>query len=130
MTQSLALTAVQKAKVDNAASILKADYRTRWTVTRLAAAVVLPPRVLSVAFKQEYGVTVQTMLSNVRHEHAVSLLLAGMSVTEVAKTCGFCTAGAFGVQFHRRMGIFASHYRFKMMPHTPVAAQKSRHASV
>ncbi len=59
------------------------------------------------AFKKEFGLSPQNYLMKVRLENAYEILSStqGISITEVASTCGFSDNSQFSTMFTKRYGI-------------------------
>ncbi|HEY0890758.1 MAG TPA: AraC family transcriptional regulator [Nocardioides sp.] len=81
------------------------------TVTAVAQACGTTPRSLQAAFRKELGTSPVQWLRAQRLERAHALLHSGapgLSVTDVAYSCGFFHLGEFGAAFRARYGVTPS----------------------
>lgn len=116
-------------KFQRAKRILDDEYAGRWSAATLAAAVKLSSQDLQRHFREELGKSVTQYLTDVRVHAAGELLIAGLSVTEAARLCGFPNSAALSYYFYKVMGTHASNYRFKMVGWKHGAAAVERRAS-
>ncbi|MER7609671.1 AraC family transcriptional regulator [Nocardioides sp. NPDC127503] len=81
------------------------------TVTAVAGASGMSVRSLQAGFRRELGTTPVQWLRSQRLERAHALLAGGapgLSVTDVAYSCGFFHLGEFGTAFRSRYGVTPS----------------------
>ena len=103
-----------KAKQQRLKSIIDTQYGSRWTAASLAQAAGLTLVEMRTGFPEQFGKSALDYLREVRLRSAADQLVAGKSVSETAEACGFTTCGNLSRMFHKRTGIFPSHYRFKI----------------
>lgn len=68
-------------------------------------------------FKEEFGVSPQKYIVNLRIQHAVGLISAGYhSLKEVAQLSGYDDYKYFSVEFKKAMGVSPSDYLYNYKP--------------
>jgi AraC family transcriptional regulator len=81
-------------------------------VSGLAAVMGYSPDHFARLFKRDFGITPYQYVLNRRVERAKSLLRArGLSIAEVAMTCGFSTQAHLSSAFKARVGTTPGAYR-------------------
>lgn len=96
------------AKLEAARTLMFSDLAYPWTIPLIARAVGLNQRRLKEGFRQRFGLPVHATLQAARVEHGRSLLLTGMTVTEVSLAVGYSNPSHFARLFRRAYGIAPS----------------------
>jgi AraC family transcriptional regulator len=92
--------------------MLEADLTAAPSVSQLASVAGLSPAHFCTAFKQSTGYSPHRYLLNRRVAYAKELMAdRGLSLTEVALTCGFGSSSQFATTFRRIDGVTPSAYR-------------------
>lgn len=97
---------VAKRYAQQARDIIDADIMSSPSLTELAKMAATNVRSLTQAFKDAYGCTVQSYISERRMQRSLELLEQGMSVTEVAYQVGY-SLGHFSDKFRRHFNFTA-----------------------
>lgn len=86
-------------------AVIQDEYAKDWDVTAMAKRVHLSPSRLSVLYRKFYGISPMADLTQIRLSWAKYLLsMTGMSVTEVADSCGFQSVYYFCRLFKKHVG--------------------------
>ncbi|WP_336714154.1 AraC family transcriptional regulator [Arthrobacter sp. USHLN218] len=80
------------------------------TLAGLGAAAAVGERTLSRLFKSEFGMTFPQWRTQLRLYHALRMLADGLSVTSVARRCGWSSTSAFIDVFRRAYGYTPGAY--------------------
>lgn len=100
--------------VSQAISVIRADFKQPLTLNSIASSVNVSPSTLSRQFNRETGISVPIYLSKVRLNHACLLLEeTSLSVSDIARTCGFSSASYFNSVFKRQLGMAPRQYRMR-----------------
>jgi transcriptional regulator GlxA family with amidase domain len=86
---------------------LEAHWRDAITVRKLCASTGIPPRTLFQLFRAERGYSPMWFLKRVRLRHARQALshpVAGTSVRQIARDCGFSNLGHFARDYYLAFG--------------------------
>lgn len=101
----------KRADVARVRAILDRNISQAIRLQDLAQAADLHPVTLVRLFRHEYGVPPHAYLTERRIEAAQSLLVAGVSPSEVALAVGFCDQSHLNRHFKRRTGLTPSVFR-------------------
>lgn len=80
------------------------NWQNKITINDIVASVNVSSAHLSRNFKQITGKTIVEFINTTKCEMAQSLLIGGLSVTEVSKMCGFDTPSYFAKTFKKYIG--------------------------
>ncbi len=100
----------EPSPVEQALSLIHAEYMTGITVGRMADIIGLERTYFSALFKREVGVPPMEYLLNYRMERAAELLRAGSSVGVTALSVGYSDVYIFSKMFKKRFGQPPSKY--------------------
>lgn len=117
-------------KCRRAKDLIESGFASPLKVKALAAEVRLAEPELRRGFVQYFGLSITQHLTNVRIQAAGDLLVAGNSVTDTARACGFQSTATLSAQFLKTTGIYASHYRFRVVGWKNGAAALERRAPI
>ena len=93
-------------------------------LTDLAKTEELTPTYVSHLFSEQFGISFQEYLSNLRFEHALNLLHnTAMTASEAALSSGFSDLKYLNKMMHQRMGCSARDYSHELSQRVPQAAQ-------
>jgi AraC family transcriptional regulator len=107
-----AAPAAMHPAVSRALHLLQNRFRENWTVQNLARESGISRARLTQLFRQQVGSSIHRVLNKVRVEHARTLLKeSGLSVSEIARDCGFATSQHFSRIFRQLTGSTAASYR-------------------
>ncbi len=99
-------------RLQPAMALLQASIRDRVSLAELAAVVNLQPTYFSNLFKAVYGVPPLQHLQDLRLRQARALLTASkVTVSEVARRCGFADPLYFSRVFRRHVGVSPRQYQ-------------------
>ncbi len=99
------------------ARLLREQYRERWTLEGLGRRVNLSRAQLVRVFLDGYGVTPAQYLTRVRVERMADLLAeTSLSVSEVARSCGWADRGHATAVFTQRMRMTPRQFRLAQQP--------------
>jgi len=91
---------------------IKENHTSHISVAQLAQMVYLSPDYLGKIFKKETGMTIGTMVQQVRIEKVCHLLAStDYTVAKIAEACGFEDMNFFYKIFKKHMGILPGEYR-------------------
>jgi AraC-like DNA-binding protein len=102
------------------AAVIQKRFAERLTLKSVAAAVRLNPTRVNRAFQGEIGLTIHEYLTQVRLEHAASLIRTNLKIEAVALDVGYQSKKNFYRQFARRFGVTPEVFRHR----TPPSSQK------
>lgn len=102
-------------KFRRAKRLVDTEYQRPWTAASLSEAAGLSVPELQRLFKLQLGMPAMRYLSHVRVRAAGELLIAGHSVSDTARLCGFLSTASLSAQFRRVTGSYASNYRFEVV---------------
>ena len=105
-----ALPAARDDRLRAVAALLAADPADQRNLAELGREVGAAERTLSRLFRAETGLTFPQWRSQLRLQHALTLLAAGRPVTSVALDCGFHTPSAFIEAFRKAFGTTPGRY--------------------
>jgi AraC-like DNA-binding protein len=106
----LALPTPQDDRLRAVAALLAEDPADQRGLADLGRAVGAAERTLSRLFRAETGLTFPQWRTQLRLQHALTLLAAGRPVTSVALDCGFHTPSAFIEAFRKAFGTTPGRY--------------------
>ena len=93
-------------------SYLHLHYEQRdLSLAKISEIFGMSPQYLNQCFKRTYGVSMHTMLAEIRLVHAHRLLAEGLSVRDAASLTGWSSPFYFTDRFRRRFGIVPSRVR-------------------
>ena len=97
---------VKEIYLDKAVGFLRTNYHTELTVNDIAAAANISAKYLYKLFLSQYGMSPHRYLNEVRMERAKELLLrGGLSISQVATSCGYPDPLYFSKVFRRVAGV-------------------------
>lgn len=103
----------EDAVIQESARYIYAHHSEPLTLDAVADYVHMSPAWFSRKFHKAVGLGFKEYLTHIRLEHAEKLLLTtGMSVTEIALTCGFSSGNYFGDAFRKARGMSPRDFRF------------------
>ncbi len=103
----------EDAVIQEAARYIYAHHSEPLTLDTVADYVHMSPAWFSRKFHKAVGLGFKEYLTHIRLENAEKLLLTtGMSVTEIALTCGFSSGNYFGDAFRKTRGMSPKDFRF------------------
>lgn len=102
------------SKIQKSVDYLHKHYTEKeLTVETLAKQSYMSEVYFRKLFKQEYGISPQKYIVNLRIQYAISLISAGYySLKEVARLSGYTDYKYFSVEFKKKMGISPSQYSY------------------
>lgn len=109
------------AAVTAALTTNPADQRS---LAELGQQVGAGERTLSRLFRSQTGMTFPQWRTQLRLQHALTMLATGASITVVAADCGFATPSAFSHTFREAFGASPSSYRRSLAPQTTAEADR------
>ncbi len=107
---ALQLPTPAEPRAAHAARLVRADPARPWSVDDLAAAVGTSRRTLERLFAAQTGLSLSRWRRRSRVLHALPLLAAGQTATEVASRVGYATPSAFGAAFRAELGTSPRRY--------------------
>ena len=93
-----------RARIDEAADIIRAEYRQPLTIAALARRVSLNECYLKRYYKAQTGETIAASLRRHRLHAALRLLNDGATVQQAMAASGYCSPGHFGAAFKKQFG--------------------------
>ena len=103
---------VPSAVVEESIRYMKAHFATRFSIGELADALGLSSAYFTRLFTRETGQAPLSYLTGLRLSHSVFLLLnTGLSVEEIASSCGFSCGNYFCKVFRKASGLSPAEYR-------------------
>ncbi|WP_337098531.1 response regulator [Paenibacillus sp. YIM B09110] len=99
--------------VEKAIVYLDNNYGNDVYLQELAEHVGLNPTYFSLLFREQMGITYIKYLTNLRIEHAKSMLLEGMRVNEVSVKAGYLNHRHFNEIFKKQVGMTPGQYKDK-----------------
>ncbi len=99
--------------VERAAAFISTHFGNQLSVSWIAAHVsYVSTRHLTRLFKEQKGISPQSMIRQVRMEHAAEILLTkAMSLAMIARHCGYKNQSHFITDFRKYFGMTPNHYR-------------------
>jgi AraC-like DNA-binding protein len=111
-----AANAVMHPAVSRALRLLQTRYRENWSLERLASESGISRARLAQLFRRQVGSSIHKALIKVRVEHAQILLKdSDLSISEIARDCGFATSQHFARIFRQSTGATAAEYRRELL---------------
>ena len=108
--------AVMHPAVSRALRLLQTRYRENWSLERLASESGISRARLAQLFRRQVGSSIHKALIKVRVEHAQILLKdSDLSISEIARDCGFATSQHFARIFRQSTGATAAEYRRELL---------------
>lgn len=112
LTLSNAIPGAKPTVAETAKRYIHENIDKRLSIKDICTEVGCSKTTLISAFKKEFGVTVNTAITEARLEEAKRLLLAGkMSINEIAQATGFYDQSYFSKVFSSRCGISPSDFK-------------------
>jgi len=104
----------QSSKIQNSIDYILANYKkSDLTIKEIADRSFMSQVYFRKLFKEEYGISPQKYIINLRIQHAVGLISAGYySLKEVAYLSGYHDYKYFSVEFRKNMGVSPSEYLY------------------
>ena len=104
----------QSSKIQNSIDYILANYKkSDLTIKEIADRSFMSQVYFRKLFKEEYGISPQKYIINLRIQHAVGLISAGYySLKEVAYLSGYHDYKYFSVEFKKNMGVSPSEYLY------------------
>lgn len=100
--------------LEKAVEYIRANFRERISVEKLAAQVHLSPRQMHRKFVEAFGVGPQAFILKLRIQAACEALQdQGSQISDVAVSLGFCDQSAFTQAFHRHIGLTPRQYQLR-----------------
>ena len=108
----------QHSKIQSSVEYLMANYKSsELSIQKLAEKSFMSEVYFRKLFKEEFGVSPQKYIVNLRIQHAVGLISAGYhSLKEVAQLSGYDDYKYFSVEFKKAMGVSPSDYLYNYKP--------------
>ena len=114
ITLTNALPSVKPSTAELAKYYIMENYSKRITLSDICRAIGCSKSTLIAAFKEEWGMTVNSYLVDVRLQEAKRLLTSSeKSINEIAELTGFYDQAYFSKVFSAKMGQTPSEYRRK-----------------
>lgn len=99
-------------RLEQGRAYLHAHFRTAVSLVDVATAVYLSPFHFARSFKQLYGQTPHTYLTQLRLQEAKKrLCTSNDSITEICLAVGFRSLGSFSTRFQKQTGLSPTAYR-------------------
>ena len=99
-----------RSRLMRARRLLEQRYDEAWSVRLLTRTVGLNEKRLQTGFRALYGCTAHECLTRIRLERALTLLMAGHSVTDTAQAVGFSNISHFSKVFRHSIGLSPRHW--------------------
>lgn len=100
----------ERERLLRARTILDRDFRSNWTIKRLAREVGVNEKQLKYGFRDLVGQPVHAYLTALRLDAAAQMLRHGASVSEAALAVGFGNLSHFSKVFRQAKGVLPSLY--------------------
>lgn len=112
--------------VERAADYIRSHFQEDLTVSKLARYVGLNRSYLTTVFQNTLHISPQQFLMHFRMEYASQLLREGtLSVSEVARSCGYPDPLTFSKAFKRTLGVTPSQYQSGQAASVPIRRSAS-----
>ncbi|COY90275.1 DNA-binding domain-containing protein%2C AraC-type [Mycobacterium tuberculosis] len=103
-------------KIQMAKKLIDEDLSQNHTITELAKAVGTNEQYLKKHFKQYYGKTIMSYITEMKMEHAKKLILMGKyRVSDVARMTGYKHSTHFTTAFKKYFGIIPNSLRYTFL---------------
>lgn len=100
----------ERERLLRAREILERDFRSHWTIERLAREVGVNEKQLKYGFRDLVGQPVHAYLTALRLEAAAQMLRQGVSVADAAVSVGFGNLSHFSKVFRENKGVSPSRF--------------------
>lgn len=103
--------------IDKAVQLMQERFGSRISIEEVAAAVGLSTAYFTRLFTRQKGDSPLHYLTNLRLQHALTLLLnSRLSIEKIAAECGFSCGNYFCKVFRKACGVSPAEYRLKQYP--------------